>query len=38
MATAAMPTRDDFAALLDQSIGKNQSFEGRVVKGRVVAL
>jgi small subunit ribosomal protein S1 len=33
-----MPTRDDFAALLDQSLGSNQSFEGRVVKGRVTAI
>jgi small subunit ribosomal protein S1 len=33
-----MPTRDDFAALLDQSLGQNQSFEGRVVKGRVTAI
>ncbi|QMW21879.1 30S ribosomal protein S1 [Sandaracinobacteroides saxicola] len=38
MATAAMPTRDDFAALLDQSLGESQSFEGKVVKGRVVAI
>ena len=38
MATAAQPTRDDFAALLEQSLGQNQSFEGRVVKGRVTAI
>jgi len=38
MATAAQPTRDDFAALLEQSLGQAQSFEGRVVKGRVTAI
>jgi small subunit ribosomal protein S1 len=38
MATAANPTRDDFAALLDQSLGENESFEGRVVKGTVTAI
>ena len=38
MATSAQPTRDDFAALLDASLGKNQSFEGRVVRGIVTAL
>src|SRR3546814_7608528 len=38
MATSAMPTRDDFAALLDQSLGDNPSFEGRVVKGIVTAI
>ncbi len=38
MATAAQPTRDDFAAMLEGSLGKNQSFEGRVVKGRVTAI
>ena len=38
MATAALPTRDDFAAMLEGSLGKNQSFEGRVVKGRVTAI
>ena len=38
MATAAQPTRDDFAAMLESSLGKNQSFEGRVVKGRVTAI
>jgi small subunit ribosomal protein S1 len=32
------PTRDDFAALLDQSLGESQSFEGKVVKGRVTAI
>ena len=38
MATSAQPTRDDFAALLDASLGENQSFEGRVVRGVVTAL
>jgi small subunit ribosomal protein S1 len=38
MASTAMPTRDDFAALLDQSMGAAQGFEGRVVKGRVTAI
>jgi small subunit ribosomal protein S1 len=33
-----MPTRDDFAALLDQSLGESQSFEGKVVKGKVTAI
>ena len=38
MATAAQPTRDDFAAMLEASLGKNQSFEGRVVKGIVTGI
>jgi small subunit ribosomal protein S1 len=38
MASTATPTRDDFAALLDQSLGESQSFEGKVVKGRVTAI
>src|SRR4028119_382402 len=39
MATAAFPTRDDFAALLNQSLGgENETFEGRVVKGTVTAI
>jgi small subunit ribosomal protein S1 len=38
MASAATPTRDDFAALLDKSLGESQSFEGKVVKGRVTAI
>jgi small subunit ribosomal protein S1 len=33
-----MPTRDEFAALLDDSLGSSQSFEGRVVTGRVTAI
>ena len=39
MATTANPTRDDFAALLNQSLGgENENFEGRVVKGTVTAI
>ena len=36
MATTAFPTRDDFAALLNESLGgENETFEGKVVKGTV---
>jgi small subunit ribosomal protein S1 len=38
MATAPMPTRDEFAALLEDSLGASQAFEGRVVTGRVTAI
>jgi small subunit ribosomal protein S1 len=40
MSTAAerAPTRDDFAALLEESYGHNEAFEGSVIKGRVVAI
>jgi small subunit ribosomal protein S1 len=39
MATAAFPTRDDFAALLNDTLGgENQGFEGRVVKGTVTGI
>ncbi|MBA2919640.1 30S ribosomal protein S1 [Sphingomonas sp. MAH-20] len=38
MATAAFPTRDDFAALLNETLGDNDGFEGRVVKGTVTAI
>jgi small subunit ribosomal protein S1 len=39
MATAASPTRDDFAALLNETLGgENTGFEGRVVKGTVTAI
>ena len=39
MATTAFPTRDDFAALLNESLGgENESFEGKVVKGTVTAI
>ena len=33
-----MPSRDDFAALLEQSLGESATFEGRVVKGTVTAI
>jgi len=37
---ASHPTRDDFAALLDETLGSaaNGGFEGRVVKGTVTAI
>jgi len=39
MATMANPTRDDFAAMLNQTLGgENEGFEGRVVKGTVTAI
>ena len=38
MATAAMPTRDDFAALLEESLGADGAFEGKVVTGTVTAI
>jgi small subunit ribosomal protein S1 len=39
MATAAPnPTRDDFAAMLNESLGQGEGFEGRVVKGTVTAI
>ena len=39
MASTAFPTRDDFAAMLDESLGgKDKGFEGRVVKGTVTAV
>ena len=38
MATAAMPTRDDFAALLEETLGVDGTFEGKVVKGTVTAI
>jgi small subunit ribosomal protein S1 len=38
MATTANPTRDDFAALLDQTLGGAESFEGRVVIGTVTGI
>ncbi|MDE2303132.1 MAG: 30S ribosomal protein S1 [Sphingomonadales bacterium] len=40
MATTANPTRDDFAALLDETLGSAASggFEGRVVKGTITAI
>jgi small subunit ribosomal protein S1 len=39
MASTAFPTRDDFAAMLDESLGgADGGFEGRVVKGTVTAI
>ena len=40
MATSPNPTRDDFAALLDESLGgaADEGFDGRVVKGTVTAI
>lgn len=38
MATMANPTRDDFAALLNQTLGEEEGFEGRVVKGTITAI
>ncbi len=38
MATAALPTRDDFAALLEKTLGVDGTFEGKVVKGIVTAI
>src|SRR6188472_253451 len=39
MATTTFPSRDDFAALLNQSLGgENEAFEGKVVKGTVTAI
>ena len=38
VASASAPTREDFAALLDETYGADEAFEGSVVKGRVVAI
>ncbi|HXT08458.1 MAG TPA: 30S ribosomal protein S1 [Roseiarcus sp.] len=32
------PTRDDFTALLNETYGADEAFEGSVVKGRIVAI
>ena len=32
------PTREDFTALLNETYGEDEAFEGTVVKGRVVAI
>ena len=32
------PSREDFAALLDESYGQSEAFEGTVVKGTVVGI
>jgi small subunit ribosomal protein S1 len=36
--TSLAPTREDFAALLEESYGQNEAFEGSVVKGTIVAI
>src|SRR5580765_7882897 len=39
MATTTFPTRDDFAAALNESLGgDNENFEGKVVKGTVTGI
>ncbi|GAB5486765.1 MAG: 30S ribosomal protein S1 [Parasphingorhabdus sp.] len=39
MASEAFPSRDDFAAMLNESLGgEDQGFEGRVVKGTVTGI
>ncbi|PVX29627.1 30S ribosomal protein S1 [Sphingomonas pokkalii] len=38
MATTANPSRDDFAALLDETFGQADGFEGRVVIGTVTGI
>ena len=38
MASSATPTRDEFAALLEETLGDADGFEGRVVKGTVTAI
>src|SRR5881398_3210016 len=39
MATTTFPTRDDFEALLNESLGgENETFEGKVVKGTVTGI
>jgi small subunit ribosomal protein S1 len=38
MASAATPTRDDFAKLLEQTLGDADGFEGRVVHGTVTGI
>ena len=39
MATTAFPTRDDFASLLNETLGgESTGFEGRVVKGTVTGI
>src|SRR5437588_8002630 len=39
MATTTFPTRDDFAELLNKSLGgENEAFEGKVVKGTVTGI
>ena len=37
-ASSFAPSREDFAAMLDESFSANDAFEGSVVKGKVVAI
>ncbi|HYC25613.1 MAG TPA: 30S ribosomal protein S1 [Roseiarcus sp.] len=36
--SAHAPTREDFAALLTETYGENEAFEGAVIKGKIVAI
>src|SRR5579862_374892 len=36
--SAHAPTREDFAALLTETYGENEAFEGSVIKGKIVAI
>ncbi|HXW19650.1 MAG TPA: 30S ribosomal protein S1 [Roseiarcus sp.] len=36
--SAHAPTREDFAALLTETYGDNEAFEGTVIKGKIVAI
>ncbi len=38
ISSPGMPTRDDFAAMLDGKFGKSASFDGKVVKGIVTGI
>ncbi len=37
-AQAAQPTKEDFAALLDENLGEQGRFEGKVVTGTIIAI
>ncbi|WP_417316977.1 30S ribosomal protein S1 [Emcibacter sp.] len=37
-AEQAVPTTEDFAALLDETLGESQRFDGKVVTGTIIAL
>ena len=38
VSTQTNPSRDDFAAMLEESFNKSDSLEGSVIKGRIVAI
>ncbi len=38
MATSPNPTREDFAKMLDETLGDTESFEGQVVKGTITGI